>query len=74
MENKKGVQCIEFKFKSVCLRKQTLETQMETHLRGIWLKSNEQGYPSNSPKKWVKSLLLKNECTKPHFISAHPLI
>lgn len=48
MENEKDVQSIEFKFKSISLRKPALATKMETHLRGIWLESKEQGYLSNS--------------------------
>lgn len=51
MENKKDVQSIEFKFKSVSLRKPTLATKMETHLRRIWLESKEQRYLSHSLRK-----------------------
>lgn len=43
-KNKKDVQSTEFKFKSVSHRKPTLTTKIETHLRGIWLKSKEQEY------------------------------
>lgn len=44
MENKKDVQSIEFKFKSVSHRKPALATKMEIYLRGIWLQSKEQVY------------------------------